>query len=97
MNLGSFSKYSFISKFVKGCGEEFAGIRAFSFPSPALQDPSPALTVPFPDNFFVNRSPSKLAPNVPSNIDNNLPYFPFVSFLIVFVKSFNKIPRFFKA
>ena len=53
-------KYSLISKFVKGCG----GIRAFFLiPSPALKNPFPAFTVffpdltPFPDKFFVNRSP----------------------------------------
>ena len=63
----------------------------FLIPSPALKNPSPALTVPFPDKCFVNRSPSKLAPKVPSNILKNPPFYSFVSFLIVFVTPFNKI------
>ena len=63
----------------------------FLIPSPALTVPSLALTLPFPDNFFVNRSPSKLAPNVPSNILQNPPFCSLVSFLIVFVTTFNKI------
>ena len=52
---------------------------------------SPALTVPFPDKFFVNRSPSKLAPKVSSNILKNPPFCSFVSFLIVLVAPFDKI------
>ena len=62
----------------------------FLIPSPALKNPSPALTVPFPDKFFVNRSPSKLAPNVPSNILKTPPFYSLVSFLIIFVTPFNK-------
>ena len=58
---------------------------------PALKDPFPDLTVPFPDKCFVNRSPSKLAPNVPSNILKNPPFCSFFSFLIVFVTPFNQI------
>ena len=63
----------------------------FLIPSPALKNPPPALTVPFPDKFFVNRSPSKLAPNVPSHILKNPPFCSFLSFLIVLVTPFNKI------
>ena len=63
----------------------------FLIPSSALKNPSPALTVPFLDKFFVNRSSSKLAPKVPSNILKNPPFCSLVPFLIVFVGPFNKI------
>ena len=43
-------------------------LELFLIPSPALKNPSSALTVPFPDKFFVNGSPSKPAPKVPNNI-----------------------------
>ena len=66
-------------------------MRFFLIHSPALIVPSPALTVPFPDNFFVNRSPSKLAPNVPNIILKIPPFYSYVSFLIVFFTTFNKI------
>ena len=69
----------------------------FLISSPALIVSSPALPVPFPDKFFVNRSPSKLAPNVPNNILKIPPFCSFVSFLIVFVTPFNKTPEFYKA
>ena len=59
-------------------------------PSPALTTPSPARTIPFPP---VNKFPNKLAPNVPSNILKN-PLCPLVSFSIVLVTPFNKIPEF---
>ena len=79
------SKLICISKFVKGCG----GINTFFLiPSAVLKNPSPALTVRFPDKCFVNRSPSKLAPNVPSNILKNPPFCSLVSFLIVFCHTF---------
>ena len=63
----------------------------FLIPSLALKNPFPALKVPFPDTFFVNRSTNKLAPKVPSNILKNPPFCYFVSFLIIFVTPFNKI------
>ena len=72
-------------------------------PSPALKNPSPTLTVIFldltlfPDKFFVNRSPSKLAPKVPNNILKKPAFCSFVSFLIAFVTPFNKLPEFYKA
>ena len=53
--------------------------------------PSPVHTVPFPDNFFVNRSPSMLAPKVPNNMLKNSPFYSLVSFLIVFVTPFSNI------
>ena len=60
-------------------------------PSPALTIPSPALTIPFPP---LNKLPNKLAPNVPSNILKNPPFCYFISFSIVLVTPFNKIPEF---
>ena len=51
--------------------------------------PSPALKNPFPDNKF----PNKDAPKVPNNIDKNPPFCYLVSFLIVLVTPFNKIPE----
>ena len=63
----------------------------FLIPSPALKKSSLALTVPFPDKCFVNRSQSKLAPKVPSSTLKNSPFCTLVSFLIVFITPFNKI------
>ena len=71
-------------------------LELFLIPSPALIISSPALAVPFPDKFVVNRTPSKLAPKVPNNILKNPPVCSFVSFLIVFVTPFNKTPEFSK-
>ena len=62
----------------------------FLAPSPALTIPSPALIIPFP----VNKLPNKLAPNVPSNILKNPPLCYLVSYSIVLVTPFNKIPEF---
>ena len=64
---------------------------ALTIPSPALAIPSPALIIPFPP---VNQFPNKLAPNVPSNILKNPPLSSLVSFSIVLVNPFNKIPEF---
>ena len=64
---------------------------ALTIPSTALTIPSPALTIPFPP---VNKFPNKLAPNVPSNILKNPPLCSLVSFSIVLVTPFNKIPEF---
>ena len=64
---------------------------ALTIPSPALTIPSPVLTIPFPP---VNRFPNKLAPNIPSNILKNPPLCSLVSFSIVLVTPFNKIPEF---
>ena len=63
-------------------------------PSPARTIPSPALTIPFPP---VNKLPNKLAPKVPSNILKNPPLCSLVSFLIVLLTPFNKIPEFSRA
>ena len=49
-----------------------------------------APTLPFPP---VNKLPNKLAPNVPSNILKNPPLYSLVSFLIVLLTPFNKIPE----
>ena len=62
----------------------------FLLPSPALTIPLPALIIPLP----VNKLPNKLAPNVPSNILKNPPLCSLVSFLIVLLTPFNKIPEF---
>ena len=62
-------------------------------PSPALTIPLPALIIPFPDN----KLPNKLAPKVPSNILKNPPLCSLVSFSIVLLIHFNKIPEFSKA
>ena len=59
-------------------------------PSPALMIPSPALIIPFP----VNKLPNKLAPNLQSNILKNPPLCSLVSFSIVLLIPFNKIPEF---
>ena len=42
--------------------------------------PSPALIVPLPDKFFVNRSSSKETPKVPNNILRNPPLCSLASF-----------------
>ena len=59
--------------------------------SPALTIPSPALIIPFPP---VNKFPNKVAPNIPSNILKNPPLYSLVSFSIVLLTPFNKIPEF---
>ena len=64
---------------------------AFTIPSPALAIPSPVLIIPFPP---VNKFPNKLAPNLPSNILKNPLLYSLVSFSIVLVTPFNKIPEF---
>ena len=66
----------------------------FLLPSPALTIPSPALIIPFPP---VNKLPNKLAPKIPKSIPKNLPLCSLVSFSIVLVTPFNKIPEFSKA
>ena len=63
----------------------------FLLPAPALTIPSPAFIIPFPP---VNKFLNKLAPNVPSNILKNPPLCSLVSFSIVLVTPFNKIPEF---
>ena len=63
----------------------------FLTPSPALITPSPARTIPL---LPVNKFPNKLAPNVPSNILKSPPLCSLVSFSIVLVTPFNKIPQF---
>ena len=63
------------------------------FSSPARTIPSPALIIPFP----VNKLPNKLPPNVPSNILKNPPLCSLVSFSIVLLTPFNKIPEFSRA
>ena len=65
----------------------------FFLPSPALIIHSPALTVPFP----VNKFPNKDAPKMPNNILRKPLLCSFVSFLIVSVTPFNKIPECSKA
>ena len=62
-----------------------------ALPSPALTIPSPPLIIPFPP---VNKFPNKLAPNLPSNILKNPSLCSLVSFSIVLVIPFNKIPDF---
>ena len=68
----------------------------FLLPSPArtIPLPFPALIIPFPP---VIKLPNKLAPNVPSNILKNQPFCFSVSFSIVLVTPFNKIPEFSRA
>ena len=66
----------------------------FLLPSPALTIPSPALIIPFPP---VNKLPNKLASNVPSNILKNQLFCSLVSFSIVLLTPFNKIPEFSRA
>ena len=68
-----------------------ANLVFFLTPSPALITPSPARTIPFPP---VNKFPNKIAPNVPINILKNPPLCYLVSFSIVLVTPFNKIPEF---
>ena len=63
----------------------------FLLPLRARTIPSPALIIPFPP---VNKLPNKLAPNVPSNILKNPPLCSLVSFSIVLLTPFNKIPEF---
>ena len=67
---------------------------ALTIPSPARTIPSPALIIPFPP---VNKLPNKLAPKVPKSIPKNPPLCSLVSFSIVLVTPFNKIPEFSKA
>ena len=64
---------------------------AVTIPSSALTTPSPALIIPFPP---VNKISNKLAPKVPSNILKNPALCSLVSFSIVLVTYFNKIPEF---
>ena len=56
--------------------------------------PLPALTIPFPP---VNKLPNKLAPKVLKSILKNPPLCSLVSFLIVLLTPFNRIPEFSKA
>ena len=55
---------------------------------PALIVPSLVLIVPLP----VNRFPNKLGPNLPNNIERNLPFCYFASFLIVLLAPFVNKP-----
>ena len=68
------------------------GFLLLPLPSSALTISSHALIIPFPDN----KLPNKLASNVPSNILKNPPVCSLVSFSIVFLTPFNKIPEFSK-
>ena len=70
------------------------GFFLLPLPSLALTVPSPALIIPFPP---VNKLPNNLAANVPSNILKNPPLCSLVSFLIVLLTYFNKIPEFSRA
>ena len=63
----------------------------FLLPSPARTILPPALIIPFPP---FNKLPNKLAPKVPKSIPKNPPLCSLVSFSIVLVTSFNKIPEF---
>ena len=54
---------------------------------------SPYTFIPFP----LNKLPNKLAPNVPSSILKNPRLCSLVSFSIVFLTPFNKIPEFSRA
>ena len=67
-----------------------ANLGFFLLPSPARIIPSLALIIPFPP---VNKFPNKLAPNVPSHILKNSPLCSLVSFSIVLLTPFNKIPE----
>ena len=59
-------------------------------PVRAFTTPFPALMTPFPVNIF----PNVEAPNVPSNIQKNLPIYLFIScFTILLTPSINK-PKF---
>ena len=49
------------------------------------------------NTFPVNKLPNKLAPNVPSNILKNPPLCSLVSFSIVLLTPFNKMPEFSRA
>ena len=62
----------------------------FLLPLPTRTIPSPALIIPFP----VNKLPNKLAPKVPKSILKNPPPCSLVSFSIVLLTPFNKIPEF---
>ena len=71
-----------------------ANLVFFLNPSPALTIPLPARTIPFhPDN----KLPNKLSPKVPKSILKNPVFCSLVSFSIVFVTPFHKIPEFSKA
>ena len=61
-----------------------------TLPLPARTIPSPALIIPFP----VNKLPNKLAPKVAKSIPKNPPLCSLVSFSIVLLTPFNKIPEF---
>ena len=63
----------------------------FLLPLPTRTIPSPARIIPFPP---VNKLPNKLAPKVPKSILQNPPLRSLVSFLIVLLTPFNKIPEF---
>ena len=65
----------------------------FLLPLPARTIPSPALIIPFP----VNKLPNKLAPKVSKGIPKNPPLYSLVSFSIVLLIPFNKIPEFSRA
>ena len=62
----------------------------FLLPLPARTIPSPALMIPF----RVNKLPNKLAPKVTKIILKNPPLCSLVSFSIVLLTPFNKIPEF---
>ena len=66
----------------------------FLLPSDERTIPSPVRTIPFPP---VNKFPNKLAPKVPKSIPKSPPLCYLVSFSIVLVTPFNKIPEFSKA
>ena len=82
--------------------KEAVNLGGFLFPSLALiipspldllaMLPSPALTIPFPP---VKKLPNKLAPKVPKSIHKNPPLCSLVSFSIVLLTPFSKIPRIF--
>ena len=56
--------------------------------------PSPTLIIPLPPG---NKLPNKLAPKVPSNILKNPPLYSLVSFSVVLLTPFIKIPEFSRA
>ena len=64
---------------------------ALTIPSPARTIPSPAVIMPFPP---VHKLPNKLAPKVPKSIPKNPRLCSLVSFSIVLITPFNKIPEF---
>ena len=53
---------------------QWVGSQIFLDPLPALIVPSPALITPLPNKFFVNSSPSKEAPKVPTSSDRKPPF-----------------------